>query len=80
MQGITGEHHYWRVWEAGNKVVYLSEESQFQQLSTGGDALRPVGFPAGDVFAYDPRFAEAIASGAVDWSWLQKFEALSRQD
>ena len=68
-----------RVWDAGSGVVYLSEESQFQQLSTGRDALRPVGFPAGDVFAYDPNLAEDIASGSVDWNSLRKFDALSRQ-
>ena len=76
----TGSPLLRRVWEAGSKVVYLSEESQFQQLSTGREALRPVGFPAGDVFAYDPKAAEAIASGSVDWSSLRKFETLSRQD
>jgi len=69
-----------RVWEASSKVVYLSEERQFQQLSTGMDALRPVGFPAADVFAYDPTAAEAIKNGSVDWSTLELFTALSRQD
>jgi hypothetical protein len=64
-----------RVWEAGSKVVYLSEESQFQQLSTGLDALRPVGFPAGDVFVYDPSLAADIANGSVDWSSLQRFNS-----
>jgi hypothetical protein len=69
-----------RVWETGHRVVYLSEESQFQQLSTGFAGLIPVGFPVEDVFAYDPRQAEAIANGSVDWSSLRKFSALSRQD
>ena len=67
-----------RVWEIGSRVVYLSEESQFQKLSTGVDALRPVGFPIGDVFAYDPAASEAIANGSLDWSVLRRFEALSR--
>jgi hypothetical protein len=65
-----------RVWESGSKVVYLSEESQFQQLSTGGDGLRPVGFPAEDVFVYDPAKVEAIADGAVDWGSLRRFDAI----
>ena len=62
-----------RIWECGSRVVYLSEESQFQQLSAGMDALRPVGFQLGDVFAYDPADAEAIAKGSVDWNSLQRF-------
>jgi hypothetical protein len=69
-----------RVWDIGRTLVYLSEESQFQQLSTGMDALRPIGFPVGDVFAYDPAAAEAIANGSLDWSSLRRFDALSRQD
>lgn len=69
-----------RVWETCSRVVYLSEESQFQQLSTGLQALTPVGFPIEDVFAYDPRVAEEIASGSLDWSSLLRFDALSRQN
>jgi len=64
-----------RVWEAFSKVIYLSEDSQFQQLSTGMEALRPVGFPAEDVFAYDPHAVKKIAKGSMDWSSLRKFNA-----
>jgi hypothetical protein len=67
-----------RVWECGAKVVYISEESQFQQLSTGGDGLRPVGFPVEDVFIYDPLMENAIRQEVVDWSTLREFGALSR--
>jgi len=63
-----------RVWDAGSKLVYLSEESQFQRLSTGGYALRPVGFPAEDVFAYDPDAVTKITSGSLDWSSLRRFD------
>ena len=69
-----------RVWDSGSRLVYLSEETQFQQLSTGNNALIPVGFPAEDVFAYDPKAVEAIASGSLDWSSLRIFSALSRPD
>jgi hypothetical protein len=58
--------------------VYLSEETQFQQLSTGMHALRPVGFPVEDIFAYDPALADEIISGSVDWTSLRRFDALSR--
>lgn len=68
-----------RVWESGSKVVYISEETQFQQLSTGGDGLRPVGFPAEDCFAYDAEAIEKMANGAIDWDSLRRFDPLSRQ-
>ncbi len=66
-----------RVWETGGNIVYLSEESQFQQLSTGREALRPVGFPAEDVFTYDPEAVAEIANGSFDWSSLRRFNARS---
>jgi hypothetical protein len=74
-RAYNGEALVRRVWEAGSKLVWLSEESQFQQLSTGSTALIPVGFPVEDVFAYDPEVAEAIASGSVDWSSLRRFNS-----
>lgn len=67
-----------RVWESGSKVVYLSEESQFQQLSTGGIGLIPVGFPKEDVFACDPEAVRQMESGSLDWGSLRRFDALSR--
>lgn len=68
-----------RVWGSERNMIYLSEETQFQQLSTGCTALLPVGFPIEDVFIYDPQVAEHIANGSLDWSSLRRFEALSRQ-
>jgi len=69
-----------RVWEVGGNVIYLSEDSQFQRLSNGLNALAPVGFPPEDVFTYDPSLAKKIAKGSLDWSSMQKFNALSRQN
>ena len=69
-----------RVWDAGSKMIWLSEESQFRQLSTGGASLQPVGFPVEDVFAYDPKAEAAIANGSLNWGSLKKFSALSRPD
>jgi hypothetical protein len=69
-----------RVWDRSRRLVYLSDEGQFQQLSTGGEGFTPVGFPAEDVFVYDPALAGEIANGSVDWSSLRRFTALSRQD
>lgn len=69
-----------RVWDRGKGLIYLSSDSQFQQLSTGRSGLIPIGFPAEDVFAYDPGAIEKMASGSPDWSSLRRFDALSRQD
>lgn len=63
-----------RVWEVGGKLAYLSEESQFQKLMAGQDALRPIGFPVADVFIYDPAFADRVAKHTIDWSALRKIE------
>lgn len=68
-----------RIWETGGRLIYLSEESQFQQLSTGQVGLIPVGFPVEDVFAYDREAIKMLESGSVDWSSLRRFDALSRQ-
>jgi hypothetical protein len=64
-----------RVWDTGRRLVYLSEETEFQQLSTGRGGLIPVGFPAEDVFAYAPEVMGEIANGSLDWSSLQRFDA-----
>jgi hypothetical protein len=69
-----------RIWESGSKLVYLSDERQFQQLSTGKNGLTPVGFPVEDVFVYDPNAVQAIRDGSLDWSSLQNFDALSGQN
>ena len=68
-----------RVWESGRKVVYLCEETQFQRLSTGMDGLKPIGFPAEDVFDYDPSAEEAMRIGTLDWSVMRRFDALSQR-
>lgn len=63
-----------RVWDIGRRLVYLSDECQFQQLSTGLPALTPIGFPREDVFAYDPE-AIKTGNGSFDWSSLRNFQS-----
>jgi hypothetical protein len=61
-----------RVWEVANSLVYLSSESEFTKLKAGKEGLPPIGFPAGDVFAYD---AEALKqSGPMDWQRLKQWK------
>jgi hypothetical protein len=60
-----------RVWEATERVVYLSDEAEFNKLLAGKEALTPIGFPAGDVFAYDEAFARE--TGKLKWSLLTRY-------
>jgi hypothetical protein len=62
-----------RVWEMGNRVIYLSEDSQFQKLMAGMEALPPIGFPPDDVFAYDPKLSGRMSGHSIDWSKLPRF-------
>ena len=64
-----------RVWESGSKLVWLSEESQFERLSTGMEALRPIGFPIEDVFIYDHDAIKMMTSGSLNWSSLRPVTA-----
>lgn len=79
-RGYADKAFVMRVWDWGKGLIYLSSDSQFQQLSTGQSGLIPVGFPSEDVFAYDAKAIEGMASGSLDWSSLRRFDALSRQD
>jgi hypothetical protein len=65
-----------KVWAEDGNMVLLSDAEQFHRLSTGLDAIAPIGFARGDVFEYDGQ----VKSGQkVDWSSLKPYEALSRQ-
>jgi hypothetical protein len=64
-----------RVWESCSKLIYLSEDGEFQKLSTGGCALSPVGFPVEDVFVYDPVVFEKLAGGLLEWGSLRPVTA-----
>lgn len=61
-----------RVWERRSNKVYISEESQFQRLMAGQDALVPIGFPCEDVFEYDPKMSADLAQGRVEWNKLKR--------
>ena len=43
------------------------------------DGLKPIGFPAEDVFDYDPSAEEAMRIGTLDWSVMRRFDALSQR-
>ena len=61
-----------RVWEAANGLVYLSSDPEFAKLVAGRDALPPIGFPACDVFVYEP---EALMhKGGVNWAHLKQWK------
>ena len=61
-----------RVWEATNGLVYLCSDAEFDKLNGGREALPPIGFPAGDVFAYD---AAALSQNEPpQWERLRQWE------
>jgi hypothetical protein len=61
-----------RVWEVANGLVYLLTDAEFAKLEAGHDALPPIGFPAGDVFAYE---VEALKQkGTVNWQRLNHWK------
>jgi len=39
-----------RVWDVGERVVYLCSERQFKQLELGSQLAPAIGFPKADVF------------------------------
>jgi hypothetical protein len=54
-----------RFWEAGARVVYVTDEEGFQAVSSGELTNRVIGFPWEDVF----EFRSGLSDGtAVDWA------------
>lgn len=66
-----------KVWDANDRVVYVTNDEFFDRLIAGIDAPLPVGFPREDVFEYDPELAESLEilyqSGTWDWGKLRKW-------
>jgi len=50
-----------RVWDVGEKVVYITNDQQLKLLIEGaGNAIGPIGFPKEDVFRYDREIVELL--------------------
>ena len=59
-----------RVWDEDGKAVYIHSEEEFHKAIAGKPCLLPVGFPARDVFEYDPALiAEDGTPHIVPWDW-----------
>lgn len=39
-----------RVWDVGERVVYVTNDEEFDKLAAGRPAIEPIGFPKEDVF------------------------------
>jgi hypothetical protein len=55
-----------KVWSIGARVIYLTDDEEFQKLEAGKSALPPIGFPKEDVFAFDPAIVSNLES--LKWS------------
>ncbi|MBI4844528.1 MAG: hypothetical protein HY809_09435 [Nitrospirae bacterium] len=64
-----------RIWSSNEKVVFITNNEQFQLLTEGLDAIEPIGFPKEDIFQYDESMADLINKGMdnIDWNILRKW-------
>ena len=51
-----------RVWDWSENGVYIHSEEEWHKRTAGEKSLEPVGFPIGDVFVYDAKAQEELAS------------------
>ena len=59
-----------RVWDVGERVVYVTNDEEFDKLAAGRPAIEPIGFPKEDVF----RVSETQSRGRnLDWSQLERW-------
>ena len=64
------------VWAIGNGCFYICAEDQMQMLLDGDTSAAAIGFPASDVFEYDPRFEKLGSGECFDWSALRPASGL----
>jgi len=74
VRDFKGEALVRRVWDADQKVVYITDDQQLEQLVAGKDALMPVGFPPEDVFEYDSGIVKLIGRKSIDWNRLKRWK------
>ncbi len=59
-----------RVWDVGERVVYVTNDEEFDKLAAGKPAIEPIGFPKEDVF----RVSEGQSRGRnPEWSSLENW-------
>ena len=57
-----------RVWETGNKIVYITDDEQLRRYEQGLPMLIPIGFPIEDVFRLQ---RNAILGDKVTWETME---------
>ena len=62
-----------RVWDATGPVVFVTSETNFDRLTRGMAGPPPIGFPAADVFAFEPGAPENVRSNG--WGVLRLWSA-----
>jgi hypothetical protein len=51
-----------RVWDIGERVIYLTNDEGLEKLASGHSAPPPIGFPVEDVFRFDEALFKRLES------------------
>lgn len=62
-----------RVWDVGERVVYVTNDDEFDKLAAGQPAIEPIGFPKEDVFRVSE---EHSRERNLEWSRLEVWRPL----
>ena len=62
VKDVNGSLLLLRVWDCTENGVYVHSEEEWQKRTSGEKSLEPVGVPIEDVFQYDAKAQEELAS------------------
>jgi hypothetical protein len=63
-----------RVWDVGEKVVYVASDEQYKLLlKNDPSAIGPVGIPKEDVYCFDPSLISPNQGQNNDWSKMKRY-------
>lgn len=51
-----------KIWDVGERVIYLTNEEGLEKLTSGRSAPPPLGFPVEDIFRFDERLYKRLES------------------
>ena len=64
-----GEPLVRRVWSANDRLVYITNEEEFQKGDNSENQVNVIGFPREDIFTYNEVLAAAIGDFCRDGTW-----------
>jgi len=65
-----------RVWTVSDRLVYVTNDEEFEKLVAGKPAVEPIGFPTEDVFCLSENESTAPET---EWSQLVPWKKEARQ-